>query len=426
MTTTNFTPNQNLNNWVVLLHGLYGSTQNYSKSTYEIHTHLTEVCGVFGKHLLKKNDTEAAISFLPKMFAWGVALLKAVHPEETDLEGIILRKFPNLCPYCGKSPCNCWNGEKPTLDPERLRSDFYRNAPSMRRSANDFQMMFGNIYGESWGDINSKEGRSKLFTRMFEELAEIAEAIRFYHLYPENFENELADFFAWWFGLVSCFSDESGRGKLLVEDILWAAYPGHCQFCNLNSCFCRPGPVRELMSKPAPGQDHKFDVLTSLYNQTAYNEDIERLALGETSTALPASCVRIDIDNFKFVNDKYGHSAGDATLKHVAAILRSKARERDKVYRVGGDEFGILLMDSTAEEAAGMMKRVCRDLKEKNVRWVNASGRVFQFFVSASIGVAQCDDGKNIRKSFDCADQASYISKKDGKARVTILNTCDQ
>ena len=292
MNHTMFYGGQNLNKWVEMLHELYGVTQNYSKSVYEVHTHLTEVCGVFAKHMFKKSDYDKAREFLPKMFAWGVALLKVVHPNENDLEQVILRKFPGVCPYCGESPCTCWNKEKPTLDNERVRNDYYRNAKSIRRSVNDFQLMFENIYGSTWDDfnINHKEDHEKIrtpFTRMVEELSEIAEAIRFNHLYPENFENELADFFAWWFCIVSCFPKAEGSKGLLAENILWQAYPGFCPYCELIPCFCRPGPVRELMSKPAPGQDHKFDLLTALYNQGAFKEDIEYINNREMLASLP-------------------------------------------------------------------------------------------------------------------------------------------
>lgn len=425
MTKFKYSPNQPLNQWVEMLHTLYGSTQNYSKTPFEVHTHLTEVCGVFGKHLFKKDDLHSSMEFLPKIFAWAVALLKTVHPDETDLEGIILRKFPGVCPYCGENPCQCWNIEKPTLDPEKVRNNFYRNSSSLRRSINDFQLMFRNIYENSWysDKKESDDLRDFLkqpFSRMIEELAEIAESIRFYHLYPENFENELADFFAWWFAIVSCFIDEKEQKPILAEEILWNAYPGYCPYCNLIPCFCRPGPVRELMSKPPPGQDHRFDVLTALYNQGAYKEDLENIENGTLPIAFPIGCVRIDIDDFKNVNDTYGHSAGDAALRHIAGILRSKVSEWDRVYRISGDEFGILLMDTTEEEAGGMMKRVCATLQKSLVRWVSSEGKTVEFGITASIGVSQCDDKSLILNSFEFADNASYSSKEAGKDRVTL------
>jgi hypothetical protein len=182
-----------------MLHAVYGVTQNYAKTPYEIHSHLTEVCGIYARHQFKRRDPKAAEQFLPKIFAWAVALLKKVRSEKSDLEEIILRKFPNACPYCGASACSCWEGLKPTLDQDLVRALYYRNQHSIRRSANDFQAMFRRIYGETWAPdgANSSTALRHVFLRLIEELAELAESIRFQHLYPVNFENEIADFFAW-------------------------------------------------------------------------------------------------------------------------------------------------------------------------------------------------------------------------------------
>ena len=173
------------------------------------------------------------------------------------------------------------------------------------------------------------------------------------------------------------------------------------------------------MSKPPPGQDHRFDMLTALYNQGAYNEDVQRIGTGEMPAAFPIGCVRADVDDFKSVNDQHGHPAGDAALRHIAGVLRSKARERDRVYRISGDEFGVLLVDASEEEAVGMMKRVCRDLRDKPVRWVSSAGDACQFHVSVSAGVAQCDSAAGIGEAFERADKASYASKEAGKGCVT-------
>jgi len=424
MALKRFSPNQALNDWALMLHQLYGPTQNYSKTPYEVHAHLTEVCGIFAKHLFKKRDIEAAQAFLPKIFAWAVALLRTMRPDHTDLEDIILRKFPGVCPYCGECPCRCWDKEKPTLDAEALRQSYFRNAPALKRSVNDFQLMFRRIYGDTWTtDEPVQESLRKPFIRLVEELAEIAETIRFDHLYPTNFENELADLFAWWFALVSSLPKVESSEVLLAEDVLWHGYPGHCPYCSLFPCFCRPGPVRDLMSKPPPGQDHRFDALTAVYNHGAYNEDIERISHDDMPAAFPVACVRVDVDDFKDVNNTHGHPAGDAALRHISAVLRGKARERDRVYRVGGDEFAVLVMDSTEEEALGMMKRVCRELSERPVRWVSSIGEVKLFTVSTSIGVAQCDNSSDIESAFENADKASYRSKETGKARATAFST---
>lgn len=419
-----FQKKQSVCDWVVMLDAIYTGSQNYSKSPFEIHAHLTEVCGVFAKQFFKKKDLVEAAKFLPKMFAWQVALLKKVRPEKANLEEIILRKFPNLCPYCLKKPCQCWKGEKPTLQDEQLRSAYFENAAGITsRSLNDFQLMFRDIYGQSWiGELDPKSHSTEiirgLFIRLIEEVAEVGESLRFHHLYPENFENELADLLAWWFAIVSVFPLPNAK-TLLAEDCMWQAYPGHCPDCQMIPCLCRPGPVRQLMSRPVPGHTHRFDSLTSLLNQAAYKEDLVSATKGEAFFPSPVACIRIDVDNFKGVNDEHGHAAGDEALRHIASVLRRTARERDRVYRVSGDEFGVLCANFTEDEAAGAMRRVCAALEGAPVRWVSQDGEVREFTVSVSIGVAEVSDPRQIETTFEKADKAAYVSKKAGKARVS-------
>jgi diguanylate cyclase (GGDEF)-like protein len=417
----NFRATQSLNEWVIMLHDIYGRSQNYAKTPYEIHAHLTEVCGVFAKQLFKRKDIQQAKEFLPKIFAWATALLKTMHHDRTDLEDIILHKFPGMCPYCLSCPCSCWKGEKPTLDEGRLRTAYYQNAVSMRRTVNDFQLMFREIYSESWasGKSSAHHISQRLFMRLVEELAELGESVRFHHLYPENFENELADFFAWWFALVSSIQMPDTNGALLAEDCLWRAYPGYCLDCQMLPCLCRPGPVRQLMSKPIPGHDHRFDALTSALNQAAYREDLKQMETGVFSTAPPTACARIDVDDFKSVNDTYGHRAGDEALRHIASVIRRTVRERDRVYRISGDEFGVLFTNFTEEEAAGAMRRVCGVLAVSPIRWIGQDGGALEFSVGVSVGVAESSATAKVEETFELADKAAYASKSAGKGIVT-------
>jgi hypothetical protein len=73
-----FQKTQSLNEWVQMLDAIYGGAQNYAKTPYEIHVHLSEVCGIFAKHSFKKKDIVEAKKFLPKIFSWAVALLRKV------------------------------------------------------------------------------------------------------------------------------------------------------------------------------------------------------------------------------------------------------------------------------------------------------------------------------------------------------------
>ncbi|WIW03291.1 GGDEF domain-containing protein [Achromobacter ruhlandii] len=118
------------------------------------------------------------------------------------------------------------------------------------------------------------------------------------------------------------------------------------------------------------------------------------------------------------MNDKYGHSAGDAALQHIGAIIRGAVRERDWVYRISGDEFGILCSNYTEEEAAGAMRRVCAALFANPVKWVSRTGETSLFTVSVSVGVSECGNAGSIESAFEAADKASYASKEAGKGTV--------
>jgi hypothetical protein len=86
MPSAAYSRGQRLNDYHEMLHTIYGSTQNYAKSKYEVLSHLSEVCGIAGKHILKKRDLDQAIRFMPKIFGWACALLKIVAPQENDTQ----------------------------------------------------------------------------------------------------------------------------------------------------------------------------------------------------------------------------------------------------------------------------------------------------------------------------------------------------
>lgn len=86
--------------------------------------------------------------------------------------------------------------------PGQVRRLFHQNKPRVGRTMNDFQTMFREIYEETWRVEEGHDPVQAIFLRLTEELAEVAEALRFHHLYPENLDNELADFFSWWFALL--------------------------------------------------------------------------------------------------------------------------------------------------------------------------------------------------------------------------------
>jgi hypothetical protein len=102
------------------------------------------------------------------------------------------------------------HGQKTPINEEAVRDAYYLLERTQRRSLNDFQSMFRAIYEQSWGLQDIQAGTpaafaklQEIYTRLVEELSELIESVRFFHLYPSNFDNELADYFAWFFALVS-------------------------------------------------------------------------------------------------------------------------------------------------------------------------------------------------------------------------------
>jgi diguanylate cyclase (GGDEF)-like protein len=422
-----FTKDQRLDRWVEMLTGIYGNTQNYAKSSYEILSHLTEVTGAFGKMLLKKRDAVAAMEFLPKMFSWTVALYVKMKGASADLEDVLLVKYPRACSYCLENPCKCWEGNKPQVHEAKARDRYHRVATQQGRSLNDFQLMFRNIYSDSWGLADdgttpaALEQIKTLYCRLVEELAETAEAIRFHHLYPSNFNNEVADYFAWWFALVTNMHRvlPERPEEILAEDLLWSAYPGFCLACGLVPCDCRPGPIRELLSKPSLNELAYIDALTQTENRASYDRSIAEISERQYPVATPIACIRVDVDSFKSVNDDISHDAGDAALRHIATSIRKKVRPRDKVFRVGGDEFALLCQDLSALEAEGMMRRVADMVREKPIRGLRSDGEEAEKTITLSIGIAECRNVESISSAFSKADHAAMHSKEMGKDRIT-------
>jgi diguanylate cyclase (GGDEF)-like protein len=128
------------------------------------------------------------------------------------------------------------------------------------------------------------------------------------------------------------------------------------------------------------------------------------------------SVVFIDLDNFKAVNDKLGHPAGDACLEQVVTTIGKVVAGKGRLYRYGeGDEFCVALKNFTLEEAAVTAERI-----RKEIDAANPGGEVK---VTASIGVAssaQLDSGQGGRQLLDLVDKAHYESKNGGKNRVTV------
>ncbi len=128
----------------------------------------------------------------------------------------------------------------------------------------------------------------------------------------------------------------------------------------------------------------------------------------------PVSLVMLDVDHFKRVNDTYGHAAGDAALILLVKCCRALLRDTDLVGRLGGEEFALLLPDSTDEDAFLVAERVRLNLADLEIA---AEGSAFGFTVS--MGVACCKPGDtSIEQTIGRADRALYRAKAEGRDRT--------
>ena len=158
------------------------------------------------------------------------------------------------------------------------------------------------------------------------------------------------------------------------------------------------------------------DGLTALYNHQHFYTRIEEEFSRATRYGTPLSCLFFDIDNFKKVNDRYGHVCGDEVLRQIGRMLNNLIRESDIAARYGGEEFALLLPNATAEGALDLANRLRTAIGEIVAAEMDGTK------ITVSIGIATYvdDNMKTYLQLIKQADDAMYHSKKMGKDRITV------
>lgn len=154
------------------------------------------------------------------------------------------------------------------------------------------------------------------------------------------------------------------------------------------------------------------DALTGLLNRYGLQRALQREQAEARRYQRPLSCLLIDLDNFKTINDTYGHPAGDVSLQQIAGILTKAVRGSDMVFRYGGEEFLVLLPETNLEGAAALAEKIRLAADAQ----LFGSGHIFPLTLSA--GVASLLEQESGHDMIARADMALYDAKSGGRNRV--------
>lgn len=159
------------------------------------------------------------------------------------------------------------------------------------------------------------------------------------------------------------------------------------------------------------------DLLTGLFNRRAFVDVTEAYLASQQQVAANAggALLVVDADDFKAINDRFGHEIGDEALKLLAGAIRATLRQTDLVGRIGGEEFGILLPGSSAEQSAIAAERLRRAISD-----IYFAPQGQRHTLSISIGGVTFKGGQSFSELFRRADEQLYAAKRNGRNRVAV------
>jgi len=160
-----------------------------------------------------------------------------------------------------------------------------------------------------------------------------------------------------------------------------------------------------------------LDSLTGLKNRRGLERAVEEL-LREPTGLVGSALLLADIDHFKTVNDTYGHVLGDKVIRAVAHVLRSSIKGRDVAARLGGEEFAVLLPQTTLGGAAAVAEQIRGTVAQGRIHRPDGGESIGQ--VTLSVGVAAAQPGDTLEALLERADAAMYAAKRAGRNRVSV------
>jgi diguanylate cyclase (GGDEF)-like protein/PAS domain S-box-containing protein len=160
------------------------------------------------------------------------------------------------------------------------------------------------------------------------------------------------------------------------------------------------------------------DALTGAYNRRFFMEMAEKDIARFRRYAFPLSLIMFDLDHFKKINDTYGHGAGDRVLTLTGELALQHLRNSDYLGRLGGEEFGVVLVECTLEQAGEVAQRLRQSIQAAAIE---QDGQTIQF--TASFGVAEIIEGEDLARLLARADESLYQAKNSGRNQVMLHTT---
>lgn len=160
------------------------------------------------------------------------------------------------------------------------------------------------------------------------------------------------------------------------------------------------------------------DPLTGVSNRASLEAMLEREVGLARRYDTPLSVIMLDVDRFKHINDTFGHLVGDSVLKALVRYVSACVRDSDLMFRYGGEEFVIVLSNTSSEGAALLAERIRTAVADEPVRW-----RDVTVPITVSLGVAGLGEHDDPEQLLGRADQALYRSKNEGRNQVSVIES---
>lgn len=172
------------------------------------------------------------------------------------------------------------------------------------------------------------------------------------------------------------------------------------------------GPLQRTLAYEELYNQARRDALTGLVNRRVFEERIIQELAHAERYHWPLVLACLDLDHFKAINDRLGHAEGDAVLKQVSQTFSALVRDTDLLARIGGDEFAMVLPNTSLESAQQLMSRLCRAVTDLGIHAPHSPA------LGVSIGLASWQSGVSFERLWEQADSALYQAKAAGRSRV--------